>query len=48
MLITLAIALGAIIIMAAIWRQWTTMHSSDMGNMSRQWVVEQNAQHPTD
>jgi hypothetical protein len=48
MIITLAIGLGALILAFAIWRQWMTMHSRDLGNMSRQWVVEQNAQHPSD
>ena len=47
MLITLGIGLGALVLTAAIWRQWT-LHSDDMGNMSRQWVVEQNAQQPND
>jgi hypothetical protein len=48
MLITLGIGLGALVLMVAIWRQWATMNSRDMGNMSRQWVVEQNTQHPND
>lgn len=48
MLITLGIGLGAIVLTVAIWRQWTTIHSKDLGNMSRQWVVEQNTQYPND
>jgi hypothetical protein len=48
MLITLAIGLGAIVLIVAIWRHWLKLHSPDMGNMSRQWVVEQSAQPPND
>jgi hypothetical protein len=48
MLITFAIAGGALILIGAIWRYWQTVHSPDLGNMSRQWVVEQNAQPPND
>ena len=48
MIIALAIGLGALGLALTISRQWITMHSRDMGTMSRQWVVEQNAQHPMD
>jgi hypothetical protein len=48
MLITLGIGLGALVLTAVTWRHWTTRHVNDMGNMSRQWVVEQNTQQPNE
>jgi len=49
MILTLAIGLGAAALIATIALQWFGINNTrDLGTMSRQWVVEQSAQHPMD
>jgi len=47
MILIFAIGLGALALVAMIARQWNG-NTRDLGTMSRQWVVEQSAQHPTE
>ena len=37
---------AALVMLMLVGRQWNTLNSKDMGTMSRQWLVENQAQHP--
>ena len=42
----LGFAAAAVVAGILVARQWSEIHSKDMGTMSRQWLAEYNAQNP--
>ncbi len=47
MTMTFLIISGATLALVFIFeRYWASLNSRDLGTMSRQWIAEQNSQHP--
>jgi hypothetical protein len=45
-MLILGFAGAAFVMLILVGRQWNDLNSKDMGTMSRQWLVENQGQHP--